>query len=821
MIGYADFELRGSFSSGRLDNFTVKLCQLLLEIRYNPIEFNGNRNRATTGSYEVTALLGKGGMGEVYRALDRHLRREVALKVLPDAVASSADHIARFRREAQALASLNHPNIVRDLRHRLLRWRQRAFRRSCWSSSPVQTLRPVDRQAGPLHHERHGSRLFAITTRRRPRPAGPLERGIVHRDLKPANIKLTVGEDGRVEGCSTFGLAKLIAEAKEIEADPSESPTITSDGTLQGVLLGTPAYMSPEQARGQSLDARTDIWSFGCVLFEMLTGRGPFAASTVSDTIAKVLDREPEWQALPVQTPEAVRRVLRRCLEKDSKRRIHHVADIRIELEEALGISGAEQIRDANEPAAKRISRVWRLAAVAITLVFAITVFFVQRRTPPDRSSPREYVALTNFTDSAVQPSLSPDGRMLTFIRGNDPFTTEGEVYVKLLPNGDPVQLTHDGHDGIRKMSPKFSPDSTRIAYTKESANGWETWVVPSLGGEPRRMLANAAALTWVGNRRVLFSEMKGKGVLMGISTATEDRGDARDVYVPTADSGMAHRSYLAPNGKSVLVAEMIVAEGGWKPCRLVPYDGMSKGTQVGPAASQCIEAAWSPDGRWMYFTANAGAGYRIWRQRFPDGPVEQITSGATEEAGIAIPQDGGSIISSVGAQQSTVWVHDPSGERQISAEGYAFVPSFSSDGRKLFYLSRAGSSPVWITGELWSFDLTSGARARILPGFVMQHYDISPDNSRIVFAGSDASGRTGVWLAAIDDRFSPRLISAGESQRAFFQSSNTILFQKKEGSSWFVYIANDDGTDERKALPAPVDLFVFRFSRWPLDDRR
>ncbi len=425
------------------------------------------------GSYEVTALLGKGGMGEVYRALDRHLRREVALKVLPDAVASSADHIARFRREAQALASLNHPNIAAIY--------------GLEATTGVQAL-VLELVEGPSLSERIAAgplpmkEALGIATQLADAIDAAHERGIVHRDLKPANIKLTAA--GRVKVLD-FGLAKLIAEAKEIEADPSESPTITSDGTLQGVLLGTPAYMSPQQARGQSLDARTDIWSFGCVLFEMLTGRGPFAASTVSDTIAKVLDREPEWQALPVQTPEAVRRVLRRCLEKDSKRRIHHVADIRIELEEALGISGAEQIRDANEPAAKRISRVWRLAAVAITLVFAITVFFVQRRTPPDRSSPREYVALTNFTDSAVQPSLSPDGRMLTFIRGNDPFTTEGEVYVKLLPNGDPVQLTHDGHDGIRKMSPKFSPDSTRIAYTKESANGWET------SGRPRHLAAN------------------------------------------------------------------------------------------------------------------------------------------------------------------------------------------------------------------------------------------------------------------------------------------------------------------------------------------
>src|SRR5262249_49548500 len=157
-------------------------------------------------------------------------------------------------------------------------------------------------------------------------------------------------------------------------------------------------------------------------------------------------------------------------------------------------------------------------------------------------------IPLTNFTDSAVQPSLSPDGRMLTFIRGDETFTTAGEVYVKLLPNGDPVQLTHDGHDGSEKMSPKFSPDGSRITYTKLKGrgSGWETWVVPTLGGEPRRMLPNAAALTWIGNRRVMFSSLRGIGVLMGITTAAEDGAAARDVYTPAAESGMAHRSYLS-----------------------------------------------------------------------------------------------------------------------------------------------------------------------------------------------------------------------------------------------------------------------------------
>jgi WD40 repeat protein len=308
----------------------------------------------------------------------------------------------------------------------------------------------------------------------------------------------------------------------------------------------------------------------------------------------------------------------------------------------------------------------------------------------------------------------------------------------------------------------------------------------------------------------------------MGISTAAENGAEAHEVYVPAPESGMAHRSYLSPDGKSVLVVEMVVAEGGWQPCRLVPFDGHTKGGLVGPSSSQCTEAAWSPDGKWMYFTANTGGGYRLWRQPYPDGPVEQITNGATEEEGIAITPDGGSIISSVGAYQSTVWIHDRSGDRQVSAEGYAFVPSFSSDGRTLFYLSRTGSSPAWISGELWSFDLMSGARARVLPDFVMLHYDTSSDGKRIVFAGSDATGKPGVWLASMDGKFPPRLVSGGESQRAFFRSPGDILFQKKEGDSWFVYLSNEDGTNARKVLPDTV-IFLFSVSpdgKWMVIDK-
>ena len=389
-----------------------------------------------------------------------------------------------------------------------------------------------------------------------------------------------------------------------------------------------------------------------------------------------------------------------------------------------------------------------------------------------------------------------------------------GRLYVKLLPDGEPVQLTHDE---LSKMRPSFSPDGARIAYTASTGGGgwiWDTWVVPVLGGEPRSLLRNASGLTWFqaadSGSRLLFSELKGKGILMGIVTATESRADTRNVYVPESDSGMAHVSDVSPNGRSVILAEMDA--GTWFPCRLVPFDGSDRGVAVGPLPSQCTDARWSPDGRWMYFSANAGNGFHIWRQRFPDGAPEQITSGATEETGIAFAPDGRSLVTAIGSSQSTVWVHDAQGDRQMTSQGYGFLPSFSPDGRKLYYLVRSGGSRHFVSGELWVSDLGSGQRARLLPDFEMEHYSISPDGRRIVFVMSDAAGHSPVWVAPLDGRSAPRKVSDFGAQRAFFGGNNRIYFLSQEGPSRFVYRINEDGTDLKKVIAEPV-VFAYAAS--------
>ena len=281
-------------------------------------------------------------------------------------------------------------------------------------------------------------------------------------------------------------------------------------------------------------------------------------------------------------------------------------------------------------------------------------------------SSQPSLTLLTDFADSAVSPALSPDGRVLAFIRGPDTFVGAGQIYVKLLPDGEPVQLTHDA---LAKMSPQFSSDGSTIAYTVFELSEFNTWTVPVLGGEPRLFYPNTEGLTWIDSGHLLFSEFV-SGIHMGVVESSSTREQLRQVYLPARERGMAHRSALSPDRKWVLVVEM--DNGGWQPCRLAPFDASSPSKPIGPQGGACTYVAWSPDQAWMYFSSSAGGRFHIWRQRFPDGEPQQLTSGATEEEGLAVNPDGKSLITSVGLTQSTLWVRDAKGERQISSEGYA-----------------------------------------------------------------------------------------------------------------------------------------------------
>jgi DNA-binding winged helix-turn-helix (wHTH) protein/Tol biopolymer transport system component len=439
------------------------------------------------------------------------------------------------------------------------------------------------------------------------------------------------------------------------------------------------------------------------------------------------------------------------------------------------------------------------LAAVVVGTLIAAGggIWWRLRRSPVPTP---DYVQLTNYADSATSPALSPDGRTLVFLRGENTFHGPAEVYVKLLPEGQPFQLTHDGAD---KVSPVFSPDGARVAYTKLDRGSWDTWVVPIPGGAPQRLLPNASGLSWIADHRVMFSEI-GPGMYMKIATAAETRAEARDVYrPPPSELSMAHRSYLSPDGRSVLVAEM--DPHGWLPCRLLPFGTSSSGRQVGPRPGKCTSAAWSPDGRWMYFSADAGKGFHIWRQRFQSGDPEQITFGATEEEGIAVAPSGRSLITSVGSEQSTVWLHDPAGDHQISSEGYAYAPAVSPDGSKVYYLVRSGSSRDFVVGELWAADVNSPRRERLLPGSLITRYDISADGKRVVFAVREAFEKSSLWVARLDGGASPRRLTSLDASRPLFGRDGDVFFLARDGEAEYVYRTNEDMTLSEKIIAEPI----------------
>jgi Tol biopolymer transport system component len=492
------------------------------------------------GSFEIAVLIGVGGMGEVYRATDTNLKRPVAIKVLPQSVSGVPDRLARFQREAEALASLNHPNIAQIY----------GLEKSDGAISLVMEL--VD---GPTLADRIAQGPIAVDE------ALPIakqiaealeaahERGIIHRDLKPANIKLR--PDGTVKVLD-FGLAKAMEPAATSSVG-SLAPTITTPAMTQaGVILGTAAYMSPEQARGKPVDQRADIWAFGCVLFEMLAARRAFGGDEVPDVLANVLAKDPEWRALPAATPPAVRRLIARCLTKDPRERLHHIADVRLDLQEAHAPAAADDATGTVARSPKPMSWVMPAAIVGIgALATGLVAGAIVWRHPPAATSalrltldaaPADQITTGSILDmlpAGGRPALawSPNGQTLAFIGSH---LGAQQVYLRDLASGEAKPL--DGTQGAQVFA--YSPDGEWIAFW----TGSELRKIRVSGGPSARICAaiQVTGLTW-GSTRLVFTT---RYQLLDVSP---DGGTPRAL---TASGKRPSNPFLLPGETALLYTE-------------------------------------------------------------------------------------------------------------------------------------------------------------------------------------------------------------------------------------------------------------------------
>ncbi len=695
------------------------------------------------GPYEIVAPLGAGAMGEVYRACDTKLNRIVALKVLPERFALDPDRLARFTREAQLLATLNHPNIGAIY----------GLEESNGAQALVLELIDgptlADRIAlGPISLEE------ALTIARQIAEAveAAHEKGIIHRDLKPANIK--IARNGVVKVLD-FGLAKVWDGAPQ--SDLSGSPRLTATDLGERTVLGTPAYMSPEQARGQSLDRRTDIWSFGCVLYEMLTGRAPFAGDTISDTLAAILEREPDPTMLPADTPVPIRRLLRRCLEKDRKRRLDSASNARLEIDDAMASPAAETLARAATPAS-RVTPVAVAALSGVAVIAALVVWTLMRpaQQAPVLSSRFAIMASPaqplNVSSSDRDLALSPDGRHLVYLGRGAP-TVGLAVIVRAIDQLDARELP-----GMGALGMFFSPDSRWIGFftptelKKVSISGGPAITLGEVTGAP-------LGASWSDDSTIVFATNDPRTGLWRVSA---DGGEPTILTTPDAAQGETDHGFpsVLPGGRGVLLTIMTAGQADNAQVAVLDLrTGRRKTLVRGGSQAEYVNpsAGTGQAGYLVYAAAGTLRAVRFDPERLevlgdPVTVVEQVMIKPSGAANYAVSRQGTLFyvpggVSVQMSPRSLVWVDRKGHEEPIKAPLRAYgTPRISPDGTRLLIgISDQESNDNW----MWDFERETLTRLTFAPGSDSLAL-WTPDGRRFIFS-SNRAGLSNLYGQAVD----------------------------------------------------------------------
>ena len=830
------------------------------------------------GPYKIQSAIGSGGMGEVYRARDTKLDRDVAIKVLPTAFATDPDRLARFTREAKTLAALNHPNIAA-----IYGIQDNALVMELVEGQDLSTL--TSRGPMPLSDALSIARQIADALE------AAHDLGIIHRDLKPANIK--VRADGAVKVLD-FGLAKAMTPTpgSDAAAALANSPTITAPAFSElGIILGTAAYMSPEQAAGKAADKRSDLWSFGVVLFEMLTGRRLFTGETVSHVLAEVLKAEPDWTMLPAGTPTAVRRLLRRCLEKDRRRRIADASDVRLELEEALGPNRDGDVLTTVQ--AMAIVPAWRRALPwALTLTFAAALIAALVIQPPwrDDSAPVSRITLSMSRDNslAIQNgvAISPDGRTIAFGARS---AGVSQLYVRRLDEWAPtaVPLTEGA------VNPFFSPDGEWIAFRRSGnlekvrlSGGAPQLLTKATGSDGGRWLPNGTivfgtypdvALRQVsaegGASQVIVESTEGSGVQY---QWPEPLPDNRGTVFGIREKGQSRIAVLAPGSAAprMLIAagshprylpsgHLLYIDGGqllavsfdidrleirgggvvvMSDLRTATFDVSATGALVYvPAGSSESRVVWrdrnggtipvvqqraqyanpalSADGTTFSVVIQQGSSRNIWTGRVADGLLTRLTVGNDDVFGVW-SRDGARLYYTAG-QDGTYNIFSILTDGNGRAERLTETPhpqqatSWSPLGDTLLFHEIDPASQA----DIWEFSMASGKARPVLQTPSSEgSARFSPDGRWIAY-DSNETGPFEIYVRAYPGPAVKRRISPEGGVSPFWSHTGEELFYQTATAVFSMPVL--DPRDLR--LGAPVRLFAHSGGRLAIsaDDQR